>query len=143
MLDEQGDSRAREHYLKATKAGDSVADALCNLGIIESEEKRQVSAIDCFTKSLKEDPRHYEAHYNLANLYAEIGNLPLAKVHYQLSIAIEPAFSNCYFNLALTLAMNKEEEEIKILISYRELDTNMEDHRLADDLIKSLSNSLH
>jgi tetratricopeptide (TPR) repeat protein len=81
MLDEQGDDRAREHYLKAIEAGDSVADAYCNLGIIESEKQNNIEAIDCFTKSLKEDPRHFEAHYNLANLYAEIGNLPLAKIH--------------------------------------------------------------
>jgi tetratricopeptide (TPR) repeat protein len=142
MLDEQGDTRARKHYIKAIESGDSVADAYCNLGILESEEKNHIKAIDCFTKSLKEDPRHFEAHYNLANLYAEIGNLPLAKVHYQMSITVEPEFPNSYFNLALTLAMNKEvEEAIRALLIYRDLVTQ-EDRRQAEDLINNLTYSL-
>ena len=142
MLDEQGDDRVREHYLKAIEAGDSVADAYCNLGIIESEKKNTIEAIDCFTKSLKEDPRHFEAHYNLANLYAEIGNLPLAKVHYQMSITIEPEFPNSYFNLALTLVMNKEvEEAIKALLTYRDL-VAQDDRSQAEQLINNLTYSL-
>ncbi len=142
MLDEHGDSRAADQYLKAIKAGDAVADAYCNLGIIESERKNHSKAIDCFTKSLKEDPRHFESHYNLANVYAEIGNLPLAKVHYQISIEIEPSFPNGYFNLGLTLAMNKElEEAIKTLTSYRALVSN-EEHNQVNELISSLSRSL-
>ncbi len=144
MLDEEGDNhaRVREHYLKAIESGDSVADAYCNLGILESEEKNNILAIDYFTKSLKEDPRHYEAHYNLANLYAEIGNLPLAKVHYQMAITIEPEFPNSYFNLALTLAMNKEvEEAIKALLTYRDL-VSQEDRNQAEHLINNLTHSL-
>lgn len=144
MLDEQGDNRARvrEHYLKAVESGDSVADAYCNLGILESEEQHNIQAIDYFTKSLKEDPRHYEAHYNLANLYAEIGDLPLAKIHYQMAITIEPEFPNSYFNLALTLALNKEvEEAIQLLHTYRNL-VGYEDQKLAEDLINNLTHSL-
>jgi tetratricopeptide (TPR) repeat protein len=142
MLDEQGDSRAHDHYLKAIEAGDSIADAYCNLGILESEKSNYIQAIDCFTKSLKEDPRHFESHYNLANLYAEIGNIPLAKVHYQMSITIEPEFPNSYFNLALTLAMNKEmEEAIQALLNYRSL-VSPEDRQLAEELINTLTNTL-
>jgi tetratricopeptide (TPR) repeat protein len=144
MLDEEGDNRARvrEHYLKAVESGDSVADAYCNLGILESEEQHNIQAIDYFTKSLKEDPRHYEAHYNLANLYAEIGDLPLAKIHYQMAITIEPEFPNSYFNLALTLAMNKEvEEAIKALLTYRDL-VSQEDRNQAEQLINNLTYSL-
>ena len=142
MLDEQGDSRARAHYLKAIETGDSLADAYCNLGIIESEERNHSKAIDCFTKSLKEDPRHFEAHYNLANLYAEIGNFPLAKIHYQMSINIEPDFPNSYFNLALTLVMNKEvDKAIQALLNYRSLVPH-EERALAEQLINNLTHSL-
>jgi tetratricopeptide (TPR) repeat protein len=142
MLDEQGDSRARAHYLKAIEAGDSLADAYCNLGIIESEERNHSKAIDCFTKSLKEDPRHFEAHYNLANLYAEIGNFPLAKIHYQMSINIEPDFPNSYFNLALTLVMNKEvDQAIQALLNYRNL-VPQEERAQAEQLINNLTHSL-
>jgi tetratricopeptide (TPR) repeat protein len=140
LVDDQGDKKnARLQYLQAIKEGDSVADAYCNLGIIESVDGNYTKAIDCFTMCLKHDPRHYEAHYNLANLYAEVGNYALAKIHYQISIEIEPTFSNCYFNLGLTLAMNKEyTEALNILNQYRQM-TPGEDHKQLNDLIFKLS----
>ncbi len=142
MLDEHGDDRAKDHYMTAIREFDSVADAYCNLGIIESRHHSNTKAIDCFTLSLKEDPRHFESHYNLANLYAELGNLPLAKVHYQMSISIEPEFPNSYFNLGLTLAMNKEiDEAIQTLQTYRKI-TTQEDHQQVDELIESLARTI-
>lgn len=140
MLDEQGDNRASLQYQKAIDAVDSVADAYCNLGIIESGKQNYTKAVDCFTRALKTDPRHFEAHYNLANVYAEIGNLALAKIHYQVSIEIEPTFPNSYFNLGITLAMGKEvEEAIQSLLTYKSLVA--EDH-VAEELIASLRGSL-
>jgi tetratricopeptide (TPR) repeat protein len=138
LLDERDDKSAKDHYLKAIKEGDSIADAYCNLGIIESKLRNYPKAIDAFTLSLKEDPRHFESHYNLANLYAELGNLPLAKVHYQMSINIEPEFPNSYFNLGLTLAMNQEiNDGVQALLEYRRL-TTAEDHAQVDELIEHL-----
>jgi tetratricopeptide (TPR) repeat protein len=141
--DDQGDAaKARELYHKAILEKDSISDAYCNLGILESEAKNYSKAIDCFTLCLKEDPRHFEAHYNLANLYAEVGNLPLAKVHYQISIEVHPEFPNSYFNLALTLAMNKEiSEAIQALMTYRDL-ARPEDQLQAQELIDTLSRTL-
>lgn len=143
LIDEQGDTKsARLRYLKAIEEGDCVADAYCNLGILESQEGNYSKAIDCFTLCLKHEPRHYEAHYNLANLYAEVGNYALAKVHYQISIEIEPSFSNCYFNLGLVLALNKEYKgAVSFLKRFRQL-TPSEDHRQTDDLILKLSGLL-
>lgn len=140
MLDEQGDNRASLQYQKAIDAGDSVADAYCNLGIIESGKQNYTKAVDCFTRALKTDPRHFEAHYNLANVYAEIGNLALAKIHYQVSIEIEPTFPNSYFNLGITLAMGKEvEEAIQSLLTYKSL---VDEDHVAEELIASLRGSL-
>lgn len=138
LLDEQGDERARELYLKAIVEFECVPDAFCNLGIIESRARNYSKAVDCFTLSLKEDPRHFESHYNLANLYAELGNLPLAKLHYQISINIEPEFPNSYFNLGLTQAMNKEiEESVQSLLTYKRL-AAQDDVTPVDELIDSL-----
>ncbi len=139
MFDEKGEfMQARELYLKAIGENDSVPDAFCNLGIIESKEKNYPKAIDCFTRCLKEQPRHFEAHYNLANLYAEAANFTLAKLHYQLSIEIEPDFPNSHFNLALTQAMLREmEDAILTLHRYRQMVDNQERHQ-ADNLIHSL-----
>jgi tetratricopeptide (TPR) repeat protein len=139
IIDDQGDSQAaRKLYLKAIAAGDALADSYCNLGIIEWQDGNQSKAINYFTLSLQCDPRHFEAHYNLANLYGEIGNFPLAKAHYKVSIEIQPSFPNSYFNLGLTLAMNKEfSEAINILNQYRQL-TPQEGHKQADELIQKL-----
>jgi tetratricopeptide (TPR) repeat protein len=142
MLDEHHDKRAKELYLKAIEVADSVADAYCNLGILESEDKNYSKAINYFTLSLKYEPRHYESHYNLANVYAEVGNLPLAKIHYQASIEIEPTFPNSYFNLALTLAINKEYAlAIDTLKEFQAL-AAAEDSNQAQELIFNLERSL-
>jgi tetratricopeptide (TPR) repeat protein len=140
LIDDQGDKKtARQQYLKAIEAGDCVADAYCNLGILESQDGNYTKAIDCLTLCLKHEPRHYEAHYNLANLYAEVGNYALAKLHYQISMEVEPSFTNCYFNLGLTLAMNREyKEAVSMLTRFKHL-TPGEDHRQTDDLIFKLS----
>jgi tetratricopeptide (TPR) repeat protein len=139
LLDEQGDKeRARIGYLQAIEQEDSLPDAYCNLGIIESLEGTHAKAIDSFTHCLKIEPRHFEAQYNLANLYAEIGNLSLAKAHYEISIQLEPTFPNSYFNLGLTLAMNKEfDAAIKVLKQFRKI-APAEDQKLADDMIQKL-----
>jgi tetratricopeptide (TPR) repeat protein len=143
LIDDQGDRKtAKSYYLKAIDQSDCVADAYCNLGILESQDGNYPKAIDHFTMCLKHDPRHYEAHYNLANLYAEIGNYSLAKIHYEISIEIEPEFSNCYFNLGLALAISKEySQAVNVLSKFRQL-TPSEDHQQTDDLIFKLSGLL-
>jgi len=139
QLDELGDKkRAKIGYLQAIEQEDSMADAYCNLAIIETLEGAHAKAIDCFTNCLKIDPRHFEAHYNLANLYGEIGNFPLAKAHYEISIQLEPVFPNSYFNLGLTFAMNKEfDKAIKAIKQFRKI-AQPEDQLVADDLIQKL-----
>lgn len=143
QLDEQGNKqRARIGYLQAIEQNDSVADAYCNLGIIESTAGAHAKALDCFTQCLKTDPRHFEAHYNLANLYGEIGNFALAKAHYEISIQLEPSFPNSYFNLGLTLAMNKEfENAVDAIKQFRKI-AQPADLELADNLIQKLTAAL-
>ena len=75
LLHERGDTKAAEHYLEAINEGDNVAEAYCNLGILNLERGQLSNALDNFTLSLKNDPRHVEAHYNLANLYYDAGDL--------------------------------------------------------------------
>lgn len=136
MLDEHDDATAYEFYQKAVDAGDRVADAYCNLGILESKAGRLEAAFDCFTKSLREDPRHSESHYNLGNLYFDMENLELARQHYRLAIQLEPSFPNVYFNLALILTLLEAYgEAIAALEKYREL---AQDTTQADALLLQL-----
>ncbi len=138
ILDEKGDPKAKEAYQRAIDLNDFTADAYCNLGILEYESGNTIKAIDAFTKSLKEEPRHFESHYNLANLYSELGNLPLAKTHYEFARELKPDFPDIYFNLGLVYAMTRDfESAIKILSEYKDM-VAPEESTNAEKLIESI-----
>jgi Flp pilus assembly protein TadD len=142
MLDERGDSKAAELYTKAIEEHDCVADAYCNLGIIESQKGNIAKAFDCFTTSLRHDPRHAEAHYNLGNLYFEVNDFRLAQIHYELAGEVDPAFANVYFNLALVQAMNNDlAAAVSTLTRYQQL-VPEEEAQTAEELLQNLKKSL-
>jgi len=139
VLDQQNDPRAAALYEEAIRQFDSLADSYCNLGIIYSNQSDFTRAIDCFTKSLKDDPRHFESHYNLANVYAGFGNLPLARLHYEVAIEVEPDFPNAYFNLGLVLARSQEWRGAIEALSKYLLRVSREDGQQARELISQLN----
>src|SRR5262245_44910151 len=142
MLDERGDPKAAELYARAIEDQDCVADAYCNLGIIESQKGNASKAFDCFTTSLKHNPRHSEAHYNLGNLYFELNDLRLAQVHYELAGEVDPSFANVYFNLGLVQAIkNDVGAAISALTRYQAL-VSSDEARNADELLHNLKKSL-
>jgi tetratricopeptide (TPR) repeat protein len=142
MLDERDDSRAAELYARAIEALDCVADAYCNLGIIESRKGNTAKAFDCFTTSLKHDPRHSEAHYNLANLYFDLNDFRLAQIHYEMAGEVDPSFANTYFNLALVQTINSDPAAaIAALQKYRDL-VSEEEARAAEEMLHELRKSL-
>src|SRR5438093_7904352 len=142
LWDERGDAKAVELYRKAIAEGDCVADAFCNLGIIESQKGNTAKAFDCFTASLKHDPRHSEAHYNLGNLYFDVNDLSLAQVHYEMAGEVDPSFANVYFNLALGQAIRNDlGAAVSALTRYQEL-VPADEARNADELLHNLRKSL-
>ncbi len=142
MLDERGDEKAAELYLKAIDEQDCVADAYCNLGILESKQGNSSKAFDCFTTSLKHNPRHFEAHYNLGNMYFDVSDFRLAQIHYEIAGTVDPTFPNLYFNLALVQAINNElAAAIGALTTYQQL-VPKEEGRNADELLENLKKSL-
>ena len=139
LLHEQGDMQALEFYAEAITAGDNVAEAYCNLGIIELEQGNSIGALDNFTQSLKHDPRHVEAHYNLANLYYDAGDFPLARLHYEAATQIEPNFSLVYYNLALVYhRLANVAGARQALHKYKELEPGDEEIELVDQLLKAM-----
>jgi tetratricopeptide (TPR) repeat protein len=139
LLHEQGDTNAVEFYAEAITAGDNVAEAYCNLGIIELDRGNMVGALDNFTQSLKHDPRHVEAHYNLANLYYDAGDFPLARLHYEAATQIEPNFSLVYYNLALVYhRLANIVGARQALHRYKELEPGDEEIELVDQLLKAM-----
>ena len=107
ILHEQGDPRAAGMYAQAISEEECVADAFCNLGILDYEAGNISRAFDHFSNALRYDPRHFEAHFNLAHLYFEEGDARLARLHYELSAVIEPGSASVYFNLGLVSALEK------------------------------------
>lgn len=139
LLHERGDARAAELYREAITEGDNLADAYCNLGIIELEQGRLPKALDCFTLALKNEPRHVEAHYNLANLYFDACDLQLAKLHYESAAELEPAFSPLHYNLALVYyKLNNLNGACAALHRYKELAPEDHEMRAIDELLKWL-----
>jgi tetratricopeptide (TPR) repeat protein len=139
LLHEQGDTKAAEHYQEAISEGDNVAEAYCNLGILNLERGQISNALDNFTLSLKNDPRHVEAHYNLANLYYDAGDLQLAKLHYEAAAQIEPGFSLVYFNLSLVYhKLGDLNAAQATLEKYRQLEPEDEDLEMLTQLLKAM-----
>lgn len=139
LLHEQGDEKASEFYVEAINEGDNVAEAYCNLGIIELDRGNTIGALENFTQSLKNDPRHVEAHYNLANLYYDAGDFPLARLHYEAATQIEPNFSLVYYNLALVYhRLNYAQAATQSLNRYKELEPGDEEIELVDQLLKAM-----
>lgn len=142
VRDEGGDVKAAaDLYATAIAEEDCVADAYCNLGILETKNGNTVKAFDCFTCSLKHNPRHSEAHYNLGNLYFEVNDFRLAQLHYQMTTQVEPEFANAYFNLALVQAINNDlEASAKSLAAYQAL-VPAEESRVARNVLDDLKRS--
>jgi len=143
LWDERGDARAAELYSEAIEKEDCVSDAFCNLGIIESKRGNPVKALDCFTAALKNDPRHLEAHYNLGNLYFDLDDLGLAKVHFEMAVNVDPDFANAYFNLALIQVINHDPgAAVEALARYQQLvppDEGRKAEKLLEELEKCVS----
>jgi tetratricopeptide (TPR) repeat protein len=139
VLHEQGDLGAAEFYTQAIVEGDNVAEAYCNLGIIDLDRGNIIEALDHFTQSLKHDPRHVEAHYNLGNLYYDAGDFPLARLHYEAAAQIEPNFALVYYNLALVYHRLADVTAARqALLKYKDLDPGDEEIELVDQLLKAL-----
>jgi tetratricopeptide (TPR) repeat protein len=140
LLHEQGDIKAAEYYLEAINEGDNVAEAYCNLGIIDLEQGDRAKALDHFTLSLKHDPRHVEAHYNLGNLYYDAGEYRLARLHYEAATQIEPGFSLVYFNVALVYhRLSDLPAASAALERYKELEPEDKDIEALSELLKAMA----
>lgn len=139
LLHERGDEKAAGLYREAITEGDNLADAYCNLGIIELEQGRIPKALDCFTQALRNEPRHVEAHYDLANLYFDVGDLQLAKLHYETAAELEPSFSPLHYNLALVYyKLDNLNGACAALHKYKELVPEDHEMKAIDELLNWL-----
>jgi len=137
--DEHGLEGAEEMYKLAIRAEECVEDALCNLAVIRSAKGDRIGAVDYLTQCLERSPRHFEAHYNLGNVYSEIGNLNLAKSHYELAVQIAPEYPNAHYNLGLVLISLKQyKRAIAYINEYIKLSPSQEISK-AKELLSTLN----
>lgn len=138
FLDEQEDDSARDHYHRAIESGEHVADAYCNLGILEFRRGHLDEALECFTRSLKANPTLFEAHYNLGNLYFHLNNLQPARVHYEIASKLDPTYPHVLYNLGLALAMQKKFDlAVNALARYRGM-VSGDEARTVEELLEAL-----
>lgn len=136
MLDEMGDERAAEFYLNAIEDGDHPADAWCNLGVLRSVSGDMETAFDCFAQSVAMDPHHAESHYNIANLYFEMGDLRVARTHYEIALDTSPEFANAWFNYGLVTALAEDyETAFDALTRYKALTPGADAEGIADEIL--------
>jgi tetratricopeptide (TPR) repeat protein len=138
LLHEKGEAGAEECYRKSILDGEYVADAYCNLGLLQYEAGDHLKAVDCLTLSLKDDPRHFESHFNLANLYFDLGDLRLARLHYEIAIQIEPSFAHLHFNLALVHIRENDVESAIAALRRAEEHTPEDERPEVEDLLFKL-----
>ncbi len=87
--------------------------------------------IDLYKKVIEIDPEHVDAHYNLANLYSNIGMVAEAVKAYIKTLSLDPGYKDAHFNLGSlyreigdykqaiyayeqTIAVHPDEEDIYI-----------------------------
>lgn len=142
MLDDRGDPTAADRYRMAVEQGDYPADSLCNLGIIESSNGNRSKAFDCFTRSLTLEPRHFESHYNLGNLYFDISDYSLARTHYEFAMEVNPGYANLYYNLGLVLALEKQyKRAVEVLNQFASMSADEEESAKARQLVARIVDS--
>jgi len=88
---------------------------------------------------LRNEPRHVEAHYDLANLYFDVGDLQLAKLHYETAAELEPSFSPLHYNLALVYyKLDNLNGACAALHKYKELVPEDHEMKAIDELLNWL-----
>lgn len=108
QLHDKSPNQALVLYTQSIDQEEHVADSYCNSGILFASQEDNAKAIDAFTKALHEEPRHFEAHFNLANIYADEGNQSLSELHYRIATEIEPEDPNIFYNLSLVCALQEK-----------------------------------
>ncbi|MBO6574963.1 MAG: tetratricopeptide repeat protein [Rhodothermales bacterium] len=136
-------SDARDAYLQAVRDGDRVADACCNLGILEAADGAYDDAVEWFARSLAADPEHVEAHYNLGCLYLDMEMFAPARVHLAVAAARDPESAELQFNLAVALAgVGQFAASVAALRQFRKLSPDPDRDESAQKLLGELEKAL-
>src|SRR5688500_4286031 len=68
-------------------------------------------AIEAFRKALREQPDSVDAMLGLATCYDRMGRADLSRRHYEMALAVDPANTNVYSQLAQSLDAQGQSDE--------------------------------
>ena len=94
---------AAAKYLAVLKHDPRNADALNLLGVVAQGRDDKAGAITYFKRAIAAAPRMATAHYNLANLLADVGQSKEAVERYTAAIAIKADYADARLNLGALL----------------------------------------
>ena len=103
LLLEGKTEEAKSSVLEQLKLHPSSVDGYNLLGIIYSNEKDSVRALDAFQQALKIDPGSPRTHINLGNLYVAEGKPDSAEKEFREALRVAPANRDANYNLGLLL----------------------------------------
>lgn len=142
LLHERGAPGAHAAYERAIQEGDHVDDAYVNLGVLAYEADRVDEAFTCFRECLKQNPGHFEAHFNLGHLWSGEGLLKPAELHYEIAASIRPDEPEVLLSLGIIYAeQGRADEAYEALILFRNLVPTMEAASV-DSLLDELETAL-
>jgi len=139
LAHERGDQeRARLLYRQAIDEGEAEIESCTNLGVLEAERGNTVKAFTFLASALSRDPSYGPAHYNLASLYVDVGELRLAQLHFEICREIDPTDSDVHYSLGVVYAMEQDySAAVDALTTFQELAPGEERGR-ADEPLSSL-----
>jgi tetratricopeptide (TPR) repeat protein len=97
---------AKQKIQEQLKADPSSVEGYNLLGIILSNQKNFLDALDAFQQALKLNPQSVKTHGNLANFYIAEGKPDLAENEFRSALALAPADSDSNYNYGLFLLSN-------------------------------------
>ncbi len=125
---ENGDwDGAYPHLKTALEINPNYADGLNHLGVYYAKKKNHTEAINNYKKALQCDFSLVDAHYNLASLYMERREFPMALSHFKEVVLAHPEDFETYYRMGLCCIDANMDAEAEIFLS--------ESHRIKPDFI--------
>lgn len=107
---------AKQHFIKALRFNQELAQGYNNLGYVYYMEREYGKAHDNFQRALKVNPDYTEARFNLALAFIGLEKLEKARKELRTIIAINPNLADPHYHLgALALQDGEHDEAIEEL----------------------------
>ena len=110
LMDAGNNAAAEAHFAEAVRIRPRYPEALVNLGLCREQEGNPDEAIELLQRAA-EISGSAVAHYNLASLLSQRGDLAGAESHYQSALKAKPEFAEAWYNLGLLKAKEGKADE--------------------------------